>query len=123
MQYNPDSLVIETRAAGWPLIYELRERGVLNISEYTPSRGEDKMVRINAVSDIFSSGVVWAPDTHWADEVIEEFASFPAGENDDYVDSATQALMRFRQGGFLRLQSDHYQDEANFKPVDASNYY
>jgi phage terminase large subunit-like protein len=37
---------------------------------------------------------------------MEECASFPNGEHDDIVDSTSQALLRFRQGGFLRLSSD-----------------
>ena len=82
------------------------------VSEYTPSRGNDKISRVNAVSDLFASGIVWCPETRFAEEVIEEFASFPAGEHDDLVDSSTQALLRFRQGGFLRLGSD--EDEEPF---------
>jgi hypothetical protein len=38
--------------------------------------------------------------------VVEEMASFPNGDNDDLVDSSSQALLRFRQGGFIRLESD-----------------
>jgi predicted phage terminase large subunit-like protein len=120
VQYQPDCLVIETRAAGWPLIFELRERGIL-VTDYTPSRGEDKHVRVNAVADMFSSGIVWAPDQAFAEEVIEEFSDFPYGDGDDLVDSSTQALMRFRQGGFLQLKSDYY-DETEFKPVRAAYY-
>jgi predicted phage terminase large subunit-like protein len=80
------------------------------VQEFTPSRGNDKMVRINSVADIFASGRVWAPATRWAEEVIEEMAAFPNSDHDDLVDSSTQALIRFRKGGFLRLQSD-YADE------------
>jgi predicted phage terminase large subunit-like protein len=76
------------------------------VTEYTPSRGNDKIARVNAVSDLFASGIIWAPETRWAEEVIEEFAAFPAGEHDDLVDSSTQALLRFRQGGFIRIGSD-----------------
>lgn len=119
--YNPDSLVIETRAAGWPLIYELRERGIL-VSDYTPSRGEDKTVRVNATSDIFRSGLVWAPDTPWAEEVIEEFADFPSGENDDLLDSSTQALIRFRQGGFIPLPTDYIDGDNDYEPINAAYY-
>ena len=68
------------------------------------------MVRLNAVSDLFASGMVWAPDTRWAREVIEEMAAFPVGEHDDFVDTTTQALMRFRQGGFIALDSDEKDD-------------
>jgi len=73
------------------------------------------MVRLNAVSDLFASGVVWAPDTRWAREVIEEVAVFPVGEHDDFVDTMTQALMRFRQGGFVQLDSDERGDPVHFR--------
>ena len=76
------------------------------VSEYTPSRGNDKFVRLNSVTDLFRSGKVWAPDKRWAYELIDEMASFPNAEHDDLTDSATQGLIRFRQGGFLRLESD-----------------
>jgi predicted phage terminase large subunit-like protein len=73
------------------------------VAEYTPSRGNDKTVRVNAVADLFSSGKVWAPDTRWAREVVEEIAAFPVGEHDDFVDTMTQALLRFRQGRVYQL--------------------
>jgi predicted phage terminase large subunit-like protein len=97
--------VVEAKAAGMPLIFELRRMGLV-VSEYTPSRGNDKFVRLNSVTDLFRSGKVWAPDTRWAHELIDEMAAFPNAEHDDLTDSATQALIRFRQGGFLRLDSD-----------------
>ena len=68
--------MIEAKAAGAPLIFELRRMGVM-VSDYTPTRGNDKFVRINSVTDLFRSGRVWAPETKWADEVIEEMARFP----------------------------------------------
>jgi predicted phage terminase large subunit-like protein len=113
-EYEPDAVVIEKKAAGAPLIQELRRVGV-PIQEFSPSRGNDKMVRVNAVADMFASGKVWAPDTRWAREVIEEIAAFPVGEHDDYVDTATQALLRFRQGGFISLPSDEPDDIRYFR--------
>ena len=103
--YKPDAFIVEGKAAGMPLIFELRAMGI-PVQEYTPSRGNDKIARVNAVADLFSSGVVWAPQTRWAEEVIEEFAAFPNAEHDDLVDSSTQALLRFRQGGFIPISSD-----------------
>ena len=119
-RWQPDSLIVEGKAAGMPLIYELRQRGV-PVQEYTPSRGNDKIVRVNAVSDLFASGVVWAPDRKFANEVVEEFADFPVGEHDDLVDSGTQALIIFRQGGFIPLDTDLDEDDY-FQPVTASYY-
>jgi predicted phage terminase large subunit-like protein len=82
-EWEPDATIIEKKASGAPLIYELRSMGV-PVSEFTPVRGNDKISRLNAVSDIFASGRVWAPNKHWAEEVIEEVASFPSGDHDDY---------------------------------------
>ena len=118
-EFEPDACIVEAKAAGTPLIFELRAMGI-PVSEYTPSRGNDKISRVNAVSDLFASGIVWCPETRFAEEVIEEFASFPAGEHDDLVDSSTQALLRFRQGGFLRLGSD--EDEEPFYSRRAEYY-
>ena len=108
-EWEPDAFIVEKKASGAPLIQELRAMGI-PVQETNPSRGNDKMVRLNAVSDLFASGMVWAPDTRWAREVIEEMASFPVGEHDDYVDTTTQALLRFRQGGFIALDSDEKDD-------------
>jgi predicted phage terminase large subunit-like protein len=111
-EWEPDTLLIEKKAAGAPLIYEMRRTGI-PLQEYTPSKGNDKIARVNAISDIFASGFVWCPDRRWAEEVMEECASFPNGDHDDLVDSTSQALLRFRQGGFLRLNTD---DEEDFVP-------
>jgi len=117
-EYEPDQMIVEAKAAGSPLIFELRAMGI-PVTEFTPSRGQDKIARVNAVSDLFASGVIWAPPTRWAEEVIEECAAFPAGENDDLVDSTTQALLRFRQGGWIRSSMDEWDDEPKYRrPVE-----
>jgi predicted phage terminase large subunit-like protein len=92
------------------------------VQEFTPSRGNDKMVRVQAIADLFSSGMVWAPDTRWAREVIEEVAAFPVGEHDDYVDTTSQALLRFRQGGFITLDTDEPDEPQFFKRRSAAYY-
>lgn len=113
-EYEPDQMIVEAKAAGSPLIFELRAMGI-PVTEFTPSRGQDKIARANAVSDLFASGVIWAPPTRWAEEVIEECAAFPAGEHDDLVDSTTQALLRFRQGGWIRSSMDEWEDEPSYR--------
>jgi predicted phage terminase large subunit-like protein len=120
--YNPDVLLIEKRAAGAPLIYELRAMGI-PVAEYTPSKGNDKIARVNAVSPLFESGMVWCPETRWSDELMDELASFPNGDNDDLVDSSTQALIRFRQGGFLPIPTDEPEETAYFKGYRKERYY
>ena len=113
-EWEPDAFVVEAKASGAPLIFELRAMGI-PVQEFTPSRGNDKMVRINSVSDLFASGRVWAPATRWADELMEEMAAFPNSDHDDLVDSATQALIRFRKGGFIRLQTDEEDEVRSFR--------
>lgn len=113
-EWEPDAFIVEAKASGAPLIYELRAMGI-PVSEFTPSRGNDKMVRINSVADLFASGKVWAPETRWAEELIEEVAAFPNSDHDDMVDSMTQALIRFRKGGFIRLETDEQDEPVSFK--------
>ena len=120
-EYEPDCCIIEAKAAGTPLLQELRSIGI-PLQDYTPVRGNDKITRVNAVADLFASGMVWAPQTRWAEEVIEEFASFPQGEHDDLVDSMTQALLRFRQGGLIRLESDYNDEPQEFRRRSRSYY-
>ena len=115
--WKPDCCIIEAKAAGGPLVFELRKMGI-PIQDYTPSRGNDKIVRVNAVSDIFASGFVYAPPLRWAEELIEQFASFPNSDHDDLVDSSTQALLRFRQGGFISTQSDEDEEYVQNKKAD-----
>lgn len=107
--YRPDTVVVEAKAAGSPLIFELRAMG-LPVVEFTPTRGQTKLARVNAVADLFSSGVIWAPNNEMADRVITQFAEFPHGDSDDLVDSSSQALLRFRAGGFVKSAMDE-QDE------------
>ena len=80
------------------------------VINFTPSRGNDKHTRVNAVAPLFEAGMIWAPDRKFTEEVIEECAAFPLGEHDDLVDSMTQAVMRFRQGGFV-IHPEDYEDE------------
>jgi predicted phage terminase large subunit-like protein len=119
-EWDPDAFIVEKKASGGPLIQELRAAGI-PVQEFSPSRGNDKMVRVNAIADLFASGKVWAPDTRWAREVIEEVAAFPVGEHDDFVDTTTQALLRFRQGGFVSLSTDE-RDEKFFRGRTAAYY-
>ena len=109
-EYDPDMILIEQKATGTPLTHELRRMGI-PVTPFTPSRGADKFTRMNACAPVFESGMVWRPDTRFADEVVEECASFPNGEYDDLADSMTQAILRFRQGGFIITPNDYEEDE------------
>ena len=121
-EWNPDSIIIEAKASGMPLVSEMRAMGI-PVQDFTPSAGNDKVARLNSCADIFASGRVWVPRTSWAEEVVEEIASFPSGEHDDLVDSTSQAIIRFRKGGFIRLDSDEEDEVIYFKSNRRKSYY
>ena len=104
--WEPDSVIVEAKASGQPLIDEMRRSGIF-VQDFSPGKGQDKIARLNAVADMFASGHVWFPENAWAAATVEEILAFPAGEHDDEVDTMTLALMRIRKGGLLRLSSDH----------------
>ena len=120
--WEPDAFIVEKKSSGVALYQEMRRMGLL-IQEYTPHRGSgDKLARLNSVSDIIASELVWVPQTRWAEEVIEEIAGFPFMSNDDLVDSTIMALMRFRQGGFIRLPSDEPEETKYFSRRSVGYY-
>jgi len=121
-EWEPDSVIVEAKAAGSPLIFELRQMGI-PVQDFVPSKGNDKIARLNAVADLFASGRVWVPNRNWAEELVEEVAAFPSGEHDDMVDSMTQALLRYRKGGFLRLPTDELDDIRFFRGHRKEKYY
>ena len=110
-----DMVLIEAKASGTPLTQELRRMGI-PVVNYSPTRGHDKHSRMHSVAPIFESGMVYAPEKAFAEDMIEECASFPFGANDDLCDTMTQALMRFREGGFVSLATD-YEDQERQRPL------
>jgi len=118
--WDPDSVIIEAKGSGLPLIQELRRMGI-PVNTFSPGKGQDKIARLNSVSPIFQDGRVWVPDNRFGEELMEEVSDFPAGEHDDLVDATTLALARFRQGGFLQLSTD-MGDEPSYYPTQRVYY-
>jgi len=121
--WEPDTFIVEKKSSGAALYQEFRAMGI-PVQEFTPSRGNDKISRANAVADLFASGMVWAPiDRRWAQEVVQECSEFPVGTHDDYVDSTTQALIRFRKGGFIPLPSDERDEYDSYRRFNKKALY
>ena len=122
--WEPDMMLIEAKGSGQPLADEMRLIN-LPVTTFSPGRRKggnlDKITRMHMVSPIFESGKVWYPNSKFADEVIEEVASFPNGDHDDYCDSMTMAIMRFRQGGFVSLQGEDISED--WFPRKSREYY
>ena len=119
--WEPETIIIEQKASGEPLTQEFRRMGI-PVVPFVPSKGNDKYTRVNACAPVFESGQVWFPfGEKFADDVIDECASFPNGAHDDYVDSTTQAVLRYRQGNFIELYSD-YVDNEDLPPKDYRYY-
>ena len=120
--WEPDAFIVEKKSSGVALYQEMRRMGLV-IQEFTPHRGSgDKLARLNSVSDIIASELVWVPQTRWAEEVVEEIAGFPFMSNDDLVDSTVMALMRFRQGGFIKLPTDEPEETKYFSRRSVGYY-
>ena len=117
--WKPEMVIIEAKASGLPLTYELRQMDI-PVQTFTPSKGNDKHVRVNTCAPLFESGMIWAPDQKFAEEVIEECAAFPHGDHDDLVDSMTMAVMRFRQGGCIQHPEDYLEPK---QPPRRMEYY
>ena len=118
--WRPDYLLIENKGTGMPLIRELLRAGIF-AQEANPHRGSDKVMRTNAVADLFKYGLIWAPlGLRWVEQVRDEMAVFPHGENDDLHDAAVYGLLRIRQGGLMRLSTDI---ESEYQPRRPREYY
>jgi predicted phage terminase large subunit-like protein len=120
--WEPETVIVEAKASGMPLTQELRQMGI-PVVNFTPSRGNDKLTRVHSISPLFEAGMVWAPDEPWATELIEECAAFPNGSHDDLVDSTTQALMRYRQGNFVSIPTDDWEEDEGSMNLSAASYY
>ena len=107
--YEPDAVLIEKKASGQSLLQDLRMAGV-PVIEYLPDR--DKEARAHASSALLEDGRIWYPSNKkWCKDLIDICASFPDTDNDDIVDTCTQAWLRLRKGWFVSHSQDDFEDD------------
>ncbi len=84
-------ILIEDASSGASLIQSLRKSGRLPIK---PVRHKNKIQPAYAISPLVESGRVFLPqDGRWTSAFIEEFALFPNGPHDEWVDCLTFGIL------------------------------
>ena len=103
-----DRLLIESKAAGISVAQEIRRLyGSEDWAVQLINPGAiDKLARLYSVQHLFSEGLIYAPDRHWADLVIRQCEVFPKGKNDDLVDTVAMALRHLRELGMLSRSAE-----------------
>jgi predicted phage terminase large subunit-like protein len=105
-----DLMLIEEKASGQSIIQDLRGAN-LPVRGYNPGKA-DKITRAHSIAPLLECGCVYVIESaknrgkpvSWAQPMLDQMESFPAGENDDLVDTVTQAMIYFRDTGFLELE-------------------
>jgi predicted phage terminase large subunit-like protein len=124
---RPDRVLVEAKASGQSLIQDLRLAKVPVVS-YNPGMA-DKVSRAHQAAPTLELGLLWVPESgknkghhvSWANSFMKQVGKFPVAEHDDYVDTTSQALLRFRQGGFISLDTD--EKDATFHRGRKAAYY
>lgn len=107
-RFKVDTLLVESKASGISVIQEIRrlyEEEPWSVISIDPKG--DKVARMHTVEPIFSQGVIYAPDTEWAEKVIGQVSTFPKGAHDDTPDSVSQAINWLRSGGWALRDEEH----------------
>lgn len=110
-----DLMLIEEKASGQSLLQDLRLAN-LPVQGYNPGRA-DKVTRAHIIAPILENHCIYVPESKkrpgkavsWAQPVLDQMEKFPNAEHDEYVDCITQALIYFKDSGFLEL--DYYEDD------------
>lgn len=119
-RFKVDTLLIEKKVSGISLLQEL-DRLMINV----PCKIEDiipagsKEARANAIQGIFEQKYIMAPDTDWAEMVINQCSQFPNGAHDDLVDTVSQAIKYLRDTGSIETREDRQvalNRELNYNP-------
>lgn len=126
-----DAVLIEAKASGQSLIQDLRQANIPAIP-YNPGNA-DKINRAHQAAPILELDCLWIPESgkmpgnfvSWAKGFVDQVEKFPNAEHDDYVDTATQAIIYLRDGGWFELgraELDEVED-IDYSALKRSNPY
>ena len=94
--HKPNAVYVEKAANGAALISDLR--GVIPGLVAVKPGSNSKAIRMEAAAPEIEAGNVYLPkEAPWLGPYIEEFAEFPAGRNDDQVDTTSQAINKLKR--------------------------
>lgn len=107
-----DYILVEKKASGQSLIQDLRLAN-LPVLGYNPGES-DKKARARMSAPTLELGVLWIPESpenrgqavSWAAPFLRELKKFPTGAHDDYVDTFTQAVIYFKNAGWIELPTN-----------------
>lgn len=102
-RFGVNMLLVEAKANGIDVANETKrqmEGQRFGVKLIDPGK-LDKVARAYAVQHIWADRMVWYPDREWAEDVINEAATFPKGGHDDLTDTSTQAIKYLRDIGVL----------------------
>ena len=114
-----DKLLIEDSAQGNTVAEELMRlfSGEGIDVELIPAR-IDKVSRLYSIQHIFSTYMVYAPSTDWAQSIITNTANFPKVEHDDDVDALSQGIRWLRDTGWALRRDERDRDLASQADLD-----
>lgn len=124
-KHKADVLLIEAKNVGQAVSQEARRimsQREISVVEFNPKG--DKVSRMVAIQHLFSGdkvvdpklgeiwtgGMIWAPDKEWAQLAIDRVASFPKGRRKGIPDTVSQAIEYLRKNGII-LRRDEWEEE------------
>ena len=118
-QRSVDMLLIENKATGISVeqeLYRLFAKTPYGVQMLNPGKGDGtapaKVARAHSMVPVFSEGMVWYPNTSWAEMVMDQVTIFPRGTHDDLVDALIHCLRFLRDNGMLaRKQEVRWQEQ------------
>ena len=119
-RYKVQRLLIENKTRGHDVANELHRlyaRDDWGVEMTNPQK--DKVARTHSVVPLFVDNAVWAPNTQWAQSVIDQCSRFPKDTHDDLHDTVTQFLNWARENQLLARADEEEAfriDEATYRP-------